>query len=195
MKEIIPLLYKEDKIADLKWGKDGVPPTGTWCFDYEDALGGADDQDHIPRIASLITRLNDYRYGRYGIVESAVTMENMFPDLYHSTVTDRTCFIDSAGIIYSSQQLSPLWEKQKEDMMDFIHSLEESDSLSNGAVSKRTEIGGEEVLAGCVKIKSIQGYLIRIVSTKNEKMALRTSKLQFSLLWIMILIVLFFIFQ
>ena len=191
VKEIIPLLYKEDKIADLKWGKDGVPPTGTWCFDYEDALGQADDQDHFPRIASLITRLNDYRYGRYGIVESAVTMENMFPDLYHSTVTDRTCFIDSDGILYSSQQLSPLWEKQKEDMMDFIHSLEESDSLSNGAVSKRTRIGGEEVLAGCVKIKSIQGYLIRIVSTKNEKMALRTSKLQFSLLWIMILIVLF----
>ena len=191
VKEIIPLLYKEDKIADLKWGKDGVPPTGTWCFDYEDALGQADDPDHIPRIASLITRLNDYRYGRYGIVESAVTMENMFPDLYHSTVTDRTCFIDSDGIMYSSPQLSSLREKQKEDMMDFIHSLEESDSLLNGAVSKRTRIGGEEVLAGCVKIKSIQGYLIRIVSTKNEKMALRTSKLQFSLLWIVILIVLF----
>jgi two-component system sensor histidine kinase YesM len=190
VKEIIPLLYKEDKITDLKWGRDGVPPTGTWCFDYADTLGQADDPDHIPRIASLITRLNDYRYGRYGIVESAVTMENMFPDLYHSTVSDRTCFIDEAGTIYSSAELSPLWEKQKDEIMEFVHSLEESDSMSNGAVCKRTRIGGEEVLAGCVKIKSIQGHLIRIVSMKNAKMALRSSKIQFLLLWIVIVIVL-----
>lgn len=190
VKEIIPLLYKEDRIADLKWGRDGVPPTGTWCFDYVDTLEQADDPDRIPRIASLITRLNDYRYGRYGIVESAVTMENMFPDLYHSTASDRTCFVDQAGTIYSSPQLSDLWSSQKEEIMEFLHVNEQPDQMDNGAVCKRTRIGGEEVLAGCVKIKSIQGYLIRIVSTKNDKMILRSSRIEFLLLWIAIVTVL-----
>ena len=190
VKEIIPLLYKQERIADLKWGKEGVPPTGTWCFDYVDTLEQADDPGSVPRIASLITRLNDYRYGRYGIVESAVTMENMFPDLYHSTVSDRTCFVDEAGTIYSSPELSALWDKQKDEIMDFLHSNVESDSIQSGAVSRRTTIGGEEVIAGCVKIKSIQGYLIRIVSTRSDKMVLRSSKIQFFLLWIVIVVVL-----
>ncbi|MDK2964666.1 MAG: two-component system, sensor histidine kinase YesM [Lacrimispora sp.] len=190
VKEIIPLLYKEDRIADLKWGKDGVPATGTWCFDYVDTLEQEEDPQHIPRIASLITRLNDYRYGRYGIVESAVTMENMFPDLYHSTVSDRTCFVDQAGTIYSSPELSDLFNSQKKDIMDFLNNQDQAELNRNGAVCKRTRLGGEEVIAGYVKIKSIQGYLIRIVSTKNDEMILRSSRIEILLLWIAIVIVL-----
>lgn len=190
VKEIIPLLYKEDRIADLKWGKDGVPATGTWCFDYVDTLEQEEDPQHIPRIASLITRLNDYRYGRYGIVESAVTMENMFSDLYHSTVSDRTCFVDQAGTIYSSPELSDLFNSQKKDIMDFLNNQDQAELNRNGAVCKRTRLGGEEVIAGYVKIKSIQGYLIRIVSTKNDEMILRSSRIEILLLWIAIVIVL-----
>jgi two-component system sensor histidine kinase YesM len=190
VKEIIPLLYKEDRIADLKWGKDGVPATGTWCFDYVDTLEQEEDPQHIPRIASLITRLNDYRYGRYGIVESAVTMENMFPDLYHSTVSDRICFVDQAGTIYSSPELSDLFNSQKKDIMDFLNNQDQAELNRNGAVCKRTRLGGEEVIAGYVKIKSIQGYLIRIVSTKNDEMILRSSRIEILLLWIAIVIVL-----
>lgn len=190
VKEIIPLLYKEDRIADLKWGKDGVPATGTWCFDYVDTLEQEEDPQHIPRIASLITRLNDYRYGRYGIVESAVTMENMFPDLYHSTVSDRTCFVDQAGTIYSSPELSDLFNSQKKDIMEFLNNQDQAELNRNGAVCKRTRLGGEEVIAGYVKIKSIQGYLIRTVSTKNDEMILRSSRIEILLLWIAIVIVL-----
>lgn len=190
-KETMPLLYKKEKIKELKWGKDGVPVTGTWCFDYEDTLDQTTPPDEKPRIASVITRLNDYRYGQYGIIEAAVTMEDMFPDIYHSTEMDWTCYVDLDGEIYYDQENSAKWKSYTEEISAFIQNNSDTESTLNGdGICSKMQIGGEEVLAGCQRIKSLNGYLFRIVSLKNDKQLIKFYQLCFLLLWVVIVAVL-----
>lgn len=191
VKETMPLLYKKEKIKELKWGKDGVPATGTWCFDYEDMLDQTTAPDKKPRIASVITRLNDYRYGQYGIIEAAVTMENMFPDIYHSTEMDWTCFVDQDWNFYYDQKVSAKWRSYAEEISAFIQNHSDSELIRNeGGIYSKMRIGGEEVLTGCQRIQSLNGYLFRIVSLKNDKKILRFYKICFLLLWAVIVAVL-----
>ncbi|MFA9377458.1 MAG: sensor histidine kinase [Lachnotalea sp.] len=187
VKETIPLLYKKEKMKELKWGKDGVPPSGTWCFDYEDTLDLSGDYDENPRIAAIITRLNDYRYGQYGVIEVAVTMETIFTDIYHSTDMNWTSFLDSSGNFYYDNTGSSKWSSNIEEISILLKENFESNLSQNDAcLCQQVRLNGEEVLIGYKKINSLGGYLIRIVSLSSEKQVLKLYIIDFLLVWIVI---------
>ncbi len=191
VKETIPLLYKKEKIKELKWGKNGVPPSGTWCFDYIDMLEQADASDKKPRIASVITRLNSYRYGQYGIIEVAVKMEDMFPDIYQSTEVNWNCFVDQDGNFYYDNKNPVKWKLHLNQISGFIEENSDFDWESDeGVICRKVRIGGEEILIGCEKITSFKGYLIRIVSLSSKKKIVNSYKIAFLLLWIAIVAIL-----
>lgn len=191
VKETIPLLYKKEKIKELKWGENGVPPSGTWCFDYEDTLDQTNTSDKKPRIASVITRMNNYRYGQYGIIEVSVKMEDMFPDIYHSTEANWNCFVDQDGKFYYDNKSPAKWKSHLEQVSDFIQENSDFDWESEqGVICRKMQIDGEEILIGCDKISSFKGYLIRIVSLSNKKKVLNSYKIKLLLLWIAIVAVL-----
>ncbi|MDK2807714.1 MAG: two-component system, sensor histidine kinase YesM [Clostridiales bacterium] len=194
VRESVPLLYKKEKIKELKWGKSGTPQSGTWCFDYEDTLDQSKGKAAGAKIAAVITELKDYRYGQNGIVEVSVRMKEMFPDLYQSTDLDWSCFVDSEGMIYTDASHPAKWDKYRREVTDYLKEIKEKELLKTEEhLSLRRWIGKEEVLIGCQKIDALDGYLVRIVSVEKEKRTLNTYKIEFLILWILIVGVLLYI--
>jgi two-component system sensor histidine kinase YesM len=190
VKETMPLLFKKEKIRKLKWGKDGIPPSGTWCFDYEDTLDTVKAEADKLKIVSVITRLNDYRFGQYGIIEVAATMKDMFPDIYNSGENQWNCFVDKEGNAYYDRNSCVKWKDHLEELRTLLHEEAESGREDTGADSRKMKLGKEKVLVGYVKIDSLDGYMVQVLSLSSEEHMLKTYKIDFMMLWIGIVVIL-----
>jgi two-component system sensor histidine kinase YesM len=79
--EIMPILYHASRMERLQWaGK--VWSSGSWQLDYDDPIFPKEVLQPARHIMSLVTEINDYRYGRIGVLEVAIRMSELFPDLF-----------------------------------------------------------------------------------------------------------------
>lgn len=160
--EMMPILYSYERLKNFYWGKDEDFKSGSWQFDYDDNLFPYYVYTPTKHIVSLITEITNHEYGRLGIIEVATKMELLFPQIYYSTNEQWICFIDSNDQIYADPNEELKWTGYAPQI------FREIKSYVNEGYYKQIEVGGENVIVACQPIKELNGYLMKIVSLKEE---------------------------
>lgn len=161
--EMMPILYSYNRLENLSWSKDKDFKSGTWQFDYEDSLFSQYVYAPTKHIVSLVTEITSNEYGRLGVIEVATRMELLFPQIYHSTNEQWACFIDDEGEVYADDREGLKWSSYALRIFREI-----KDKIGEGYYEEM-EIGGESVIVASQPVKELDGYLLKIVSLKEDR--------------------------
>lgn len=96
VQEMMPILYNRSRMERLAWAS--YAEEKGWHYGYSDTIFPRLEQDEP--IVSLVTPIEDYENGIIGVVEAAMTMEDMFSSLYEDIENEWGFFLADDGSIY-----------------------------------------------------------------------------------------------
>lgn len=135
-----------------------------WHFDYRDRLF---DNRNGKRIASLVTEIEDYENGRIGVIETAVTMENLLPPLYEDIRDEWSCFVSEEGNLYFG-------DNGQENSEEFVRLKMEEGFGKDGIYTVYTRQGGEHLIVSYLYIREMRGTLLSVKNiTENVRYVYR----------------------
>lgn len=150
VQEMMPILYSRSRMDRMEWSRE-ADYTG-WHYNYHDKL--FDNYNTTP-IASLVTNVEDYENGLIGVIEAAVTMENMFPPLYENIADEWNCFISDEGDLYFG-------DNEQEISEDFVQRKVEEGFEKDGIHTNYTRQGSEHLIVSYLHIREMQGTLLSV---------------------------------
>ena len=150
VQEMMPVLYSRSRMEKMEWA-DAPDYTG-WNYNYQDRL--FDNRD-AGKIASLVTEIENYEDGLIGVIETAVTMENMFPPLYEEIQNEWSCFVSEEGNLYFGGN-------EQESSEEFVRLKMEEGFGKDGIHTAYTRQGGEHLVVSCLYIREMQGTLLSV---------------------------------
>ena len=71
-----------------------------WHYDFNDQIFNSYTMRQNRKILSFVTEIKDSDSGTLGMIEAAMTMENMFPSLYENIEDEWSCFLTEDGGCY-----------------------------------------------------------------------------------------------
>ena len=98
VQEMMSLIFKNSRLKNLSWGNDAAL-TG-WHFDYADTVFSDTGGNQNVHLVSRVDAITDQAYGTVGYVEAAMTMEQMFPELYGTDENNFGFFFDLDRNLY-----------------------------------------------------------------------------------------------
>lgn len=110
LQEMMPILYNRSRMQNLSWYGNGEDLEG-WHFGYGDTLFSSLISRQGEELVSLITPVSDYDRGITGYIESAMTMEEMFPEIYEQNEGEWSFFANNEGTILFGNGEIPEEEK------------------------------------------------------------------------------------
>ena len=159
--EMMPILFRHQRMEAFPWADSYI--SGQWQFDYDDnALGGISARS-MEHIMSLVTSFEDYELGETGVLEVAVDMTQIFPQLFTEEEQRWGCFVTEEGTVYSGHSGESRWDELEEEILSAALLKEEGTE-----VCRRTKIGDEPVIIGTIPVKELSGRLVYLVSIKEE---------------------------
>lgn len=102
VQEMMPILYNASRMKKQEWSKQDKYVG--WNFDYTDNIFNSYTMNQNRKIISLVTPIIDSANGKVGVIESAMTMENMFPSLYEGIEDEWSFFYSDEGVTYFGQK-------------------------------------------------------------------------------------------
>jgi two-component system sensor histidine kinase YesM len=153
MEEMMPILYRQDRMERLSWGNEANPEG--WQFDYEDTIFDSYVLNQNRKILSYVTSIEDFTYGRLGILETAVTMETMFPGVYEEDGAWKCGFLDGNGVLHCRDEI-------REVLLAEIPKIQEKVSLREDNLTEYLTIDGEPAIIGIRQIKELEGTLFYV---------------------------------
>lgn len=102
VQEMMPILYNASRMKKQEWAKQDKYVG--WNFDYTDNIFNSYTMNQNRKIISLVTPIIDSDNGKVGVIESAMTMENMFPSLYEGIEDEWSFFYSDEGVIYFGEK-------------------------------------------------------------------------------------------
>lgn len=181
MKEMMPLLYKSDRMHQLAWAEEPEIMSGVWHYDYTDTLFPQYVLNATKHIVSLVTKLTDYEEGTYAVAEVATTMQTMFPDIYTDDEDASTCFVDENGMFYHNTEEDEKWQRYAQTA--YMEMVEQN----TDSACRLMKIDGEKLVVGYEYVKALDGYLIKMVSMGPAERQLTSYRNLFLLLLVLIL--------
>ncbi len=162
VQEMMPILYSRSRMERMEWA--GEEDYTGWHFDYRDRL--FDNRDG-KRIASLVTEIEDYENGRIGVIETAVTMENLLPPLYEDIRDEWSCFVSEEGNLYFG-------DNGQENSEEFVRLKMEEGFGKDGIYTVYTRQGGEHLIVSYLYIREMRGTLLSVKNiTENVRYVYR----------------------
>ena len=153
VQEMMPIIYKSSRMERMEWAKK-EDYTG-WNFNYSDLLFKDQDSAGKEKIASLVTPIEDYENGCFGIIETAITMEELFPALFEDIENEWSCFISDDGNIYFG-------DNKQESSEEFVKVQLEESFEKDGTYTGYTKHGSEHLIVSYRYIKEIGGTLFAV---------------------------------
>lgn len=178
--EMMPILYKKERMMQLPWADEYI--SGEWQFNYKDVIFPESVMNSAEHMMSLVTTIEDYEKGEIGVLEVAVRMDTIFPDIFQVDDTRWGCFIDNSGNIHSNGK-STVYSQTDESVQVKETSTEESSSkwedmkdeiISQVPIDAGEEsyihavIDGEQVIIGYLPVKELSGHIIQLVSIESK---------------------------
>ena len=162
VQEMMPILYSRSRMERMEWA--GEEDYTGWHFDYRDRLF---DNRNGKRIASLVTEIEDYENGRIGVIETAVTMENLLPPLYEDIRDEWSCFVSEEGNLYFG-------DNGQENSEEFVRLKMEEGFGKDGIYTVYTRQGGEHLIVSYLYIREMRGTLLSVKNiTENVRYVYR----------------------
>lgn len=170
--EMMPILFRHERMEAFPWADSYV--SGQWQFDYDDSALGGISARTMEHIMSLITVFEDYELGETGVLEVAVDMTQIFPQIFSEEENQWGCFVAEDKTVYSNHGGNSRWDDLEEEILTAAFSDEE-----DAQVCKKTTIGGDPAIIGTIPVKELSGQLVYLVSMEEEMKSISRQKNQF----------------
>lgn len=160
LQEMMPILYKRERMERLDWAQD--TDIYGWKYDYTDMIFDSYVMDQNKKIMSLVTPIEDFENGDLGVLEVAMSMDTMFPELYEDRPGRWSCFADDGGERH--------YGTEKDNQDSYIEYILKN-TVSGGKEESHTyytEIDGEPFVVGFLPVKELSGSLIYVDSIASE---------------------------
>lgn len=185
VQEMMPILYQHHRMMNQSWASDGTDKG--WKYDYYDQVFSAYQMNQSRKIIGLITPIIDSKNGKIGIIESSMTMENMFPGLYEDIENEWSFFYTNDGEVYYGTDVEDELKQAVEKQI--IQSLSDNDKR----MTIYRKFQNQKLVISYMPVREIDGtlvYIKNITSNINHVHRLRNI---FIVLMITFLIALAFI--
>lgn len=156
VQEMMPILYSHSRMQKMAWA--GETDLEGWHYQYEDVLFG---NRGTTQIAALVTKIEDYENGLIGVMETAVTMENMFPTLYENVEDEWNCFISDEGELYFG-------EKEADASVEFARLNMEWNLKQDGMYARYLKQDGGHLIVSGLYIRELQGRLLSVKDISDQ---------------------------
>ena len=170
VQEMMPILYSRKRMEKQSWAEK-EDYTG-WNYNYTDNIFSSYTMDQNRKIMSLITPVEDRNNGTIGVIEAAMTMENMFPSLYESIEDEWSCFYTDSGEKYFGENRKPESEKLIEVIKP--RHLEDGEIMTS-----YKESGRKKLVVSGMYIREMSGTLICVKNITSDINRVRWSRLLF----------------
>lgn len=150
VQEMMPILYNHSRMQRMGWAYE-TDYTG-WHYNYRDNLF---ENHGAVNIASLVTEIEDYENGLIGVLETAVTMEDMFPALYEEIEGEWSCFVSDAGEIYFG-------DKEQEASEEFVRLMLQEGFAADGIETDYTKQSRKHLIVSGLYIREMHGTLLSV---------------------------------
>ena len=170
VQEMMPILYSRKRMEKQSWAEK-EDYTG-WNYNYTDNIFSSYTMDQNRKIMSLITQVEDRNNGTIGVIEAAMTMENMFPSLYESIEDEWSCFYTDSGEKYFCENRKPESEKLIEVIKP--RHLEDGELMTS-----YKESGRKKLVVSGMYIREMSGTLICVKDITSDINRVRWSRLLF----------------
>lgn len=184
MQEIMPILYRMERMERLDWAQDEV--LAGWKYDYTDQLFESFRMYQNQKIMALVTPIEDYLWGEIGMLEVAMKMDTMFPMLFEEEEGEWNYFIDSSGKAYYKEAVEDSVEKDLIYMLSDLHMDEQNQMI------RAQQFDGEFCVVGSLYVKELDGYLVCIRNMESEMSRIAGIRARFLMLIVVFLIILIF---
>lgn len=170
VQEMMPILYSRKRMEKQSWAEK-EDYTG-WNYNYTDNIFSSYTMDQNRKIMSLITPVEDRNNGTIGVIEAAMTMENMFPSLYESIEDEWSCFYTDSGEKYFGENRKP----ESEKLIEVI----KPGHLEDGEImTGYKESGRKKLVVSGMYIREMSGTLICVKDITSDINRVRWNRLLF----------------
>lgn len=170
VQEMMPILYSRKRMEKQSWAEK-EDYTG-WNYNYTDNIFSSYTMDQNRKIMSLITQVEDRNNGTIGVIEAAMTMENMFPSLYESIEDEWSCFYTDSGEKYFGENRKP----ESEKLIEVI----KPGHLEDGEImTGYKESGRKKLVVSGMYVREMSGTLICVKDITSDINRVRWSRLLF----------------
>lgn len=166
--EMMPILYHNERLDRLSWAKDNAYEANSWQFDYVDTIFPS-DRHPTKHVVAYVTRMTEFESFN-ATIEISTKMELLFPDLYTSTDQDWTCFIDKDNNYYYNTRYHSGWTNH----IETLYSQMPKD-LDTSYTEEKT-INNQQVIVIYKRVNEVDGYLLKIVSLKDDLSEIRNTR-------------------
>jgi len=154
--EMIPILYRQERAKKQSWYEEYN--SGEWQYDYSDNLHSYSRMNESEHLMALVSDFIGSDGEKAGIVEVAVLMEDMFPNLYDTNPNIWACLVQKDGTVYTGGQKG--WEEKQEDILKAAADLEDGNS-------KHIRIKGEDMILTVKNIDGLRGTYVQANSLQE----------------------------
>lgn len=158
--EMMPILFQQKRMEAFPWSSSYL--SGSWQYDYSDEAFGGLTSRAAGHVMSLVTDMEDYELGKIGVLEVAVDMTQIFPQLFEENESSWGCFLDEEGNIYGGEKESR-FKGHREEILEKVFEYS-----GNEAYYTETKIAGETLILGSIPVKELAGRLVWAVSVQEE---------------------------
>ena len=158
--EFYPILYHSSRMERLSWASKGWT-SGTWQYDYTDTLFAGEVMRPTEHIMSLVTEITDYKSDRIGVMEVAVRMNEMFPEIFSDRGSSLHVFAAGPERFIPPGQ-EPFWNAYGAEIDSAVQ-----EQAPDGGASVEVSIGGRSAFVSSVPVKPFGGAY-SIVQFRDE---------------------------
>ncbi len=152
--EMMPILYTTERMERLEWAEGGV--TEGWKFSYVDTIFESFQINQEQVLLSLVTPIENNEGMEIGVLEVAMKMETMFPELYQSQENFYACFIDENEKIYTNDY----HRVRIGDYLELLSDNREQIEGENNTFFLEESENQQMILGGVQYIQELNGTLI-----------------------------------
>lgn len=151
VQEMMPILYKASRMKRQEWAKKDT--YAGWNFNYTDHIFSSYTMDQNRKLISLVTPISDSEHGTIGMIEAAMTMENMFPSLYEEMEGEWSFFYAEDGSSYFGDEE----KKQSETLLsEILEDMPESEDIT----TLYRIADGKNLIVSYMPMRELSGTLV-----------------------------------
>ena len=159
VQEMMPILYNASRMKKQEWSKQDKYVG--WNFDYTDNIFNSYTMNQNRKIISLVTPIIDSANGKVGVIESAMTMENMFPSLYEGIEDEWSFFYSDEGVTYFGQ-------KEQTESSALLDDILKQRPTEDKIQTIYKKLDGKKLVISYMQVRKLSGTLICVKDiTKN----------------------------
>lgn len=177
--ELAPTIYRASRF------NKGMPiekvDTMMWLLGKEDHISAVQKAaTYKEPLATLIEPYLDMKREQIGIIEIAIPMKVMFPQMYETSEDEAMYFVDENHLLYQDELSdTEKWQMDEETLSKL---LDEDERI------RVTKLEEKQVIIGYKQIKHMNGYLIKVYSLAKVYKQIAYLRLMIALLTVFLIL-------